>query len=127
MVDSGNAIRTSSGFLLLGLLRFKQFVLVVWPRGASVPVGIRHADAVPVAKHPVPVRIGSTQWFVLNIGIEIEALRVVEVGIWDWLWTCCPIWGCKPAQSTAVASGPEIIERRFGISFFAGELLINVG
>ena len=72
----------------------------------------------------MPIGITDCCRVVLDVAVEIEALRVAEVCVGYVGWFRCPVGRHKPAEAAAVVPGTEHVEARFTIPFFAGELVV---
>jgi len=72
----------------------------------------------------MPIEIKPRHRVVHDVGVEIEALRIVQLGVRDWFNLRAPVGRHEPAQGVAAAIIPcaEVIEAGFGIVLFAGKL-----
>ena len=68
--------------------------------------------AAPEAQEPafVAVRVGARDGVVADVGVQIERLRVEEVGIWDGFGLLGPVGGMEPREFGVVIARPEVIE-----------------
>lgn len=62
----------------------------------------------------------------LGSAVEVQALRIMEIGIRNGLRRHGPIGARKPRLRTLEVTRPKAIEAGFGIPFFGGKLLIHV-
>ena len=72
------------------------------------------------------VWIARGRWVVVNVAVEIEALRIPEARVGDVGWLGGPVGRHEAPEAAAVVSGPEHIQAGFGVSFFAGELVAGL-
>ena len=74
----------------------------------------------------MPIRIGSIQRIILDIRVEVEALRIVELCIRDGIFFCAPVGRHEAAHRTGVVASFEVIVTGFGIPFFAGTTAFEI-
>jgi hypothetical protein len=77
-----------------------------------------------VAVTAVSIGIGTSEWIVAYIRIQIETLRIVRTGAWDWVFLRAPVGRHEPAHRGWVVPRIEVIIAGFGIAFFAGQFVI---
>src|ERR1700722_824702 len=76
----------------------------------------------------MPVKVGGRGWVVVDIAVEVEALRVSVMGVGNCRGLRCPVRCHEPAYRRCVMPGPEVVETveggaGLGIAFFPGELV----
>lgn len=70
------------------------------------------------------VEVGEGFGVVAEHGVQIEGLRVGEVGVGDGFWDGGPVGAQPAAEAVGVVSGAEVVVAGFGIAFFAFEFVV---
>jgi hypothetical protein len=70
----------------------------------------------------VAVGIDLRKRVIPHISIEVQTLRIAEIGIWHGLGFDGPVRAHPSAHAGGVVSSPEIVQTALGIAFFAGEV-----
>src|SRR5580658_7252481 len=61
------------------------------------------------------------EWVVPNVHVQIQCLRIGQIGVWNGLRSCAPIRARPPTLRTRKVPCSEIIQTRFRITFLAGK------
>src|SRR6185437_8672722 len=75
----------------------------------------------------MPVRIRLAERVVPDIFIQIQALGIIQLRVRHSLGLLRPVCADPPADIAGVVPRPEVVEPRFGVALFAGELVVHVG
>ena len=69
----------------------------------------------------MPIGIDPNQGIVLDVGVEVEALRVGHFGVGHRLGLGCPVGGEKAAEAGGVVAGVEVVVACFRVALLGGE------
>src|SRR5579862_2638958 len=83
-----------------------------------------HRDLGAIIPHAVPVGITESCGIVLAKCVEIQALRIAEVGIRHCYRFLCPIRRQEPSGPVAVISGAKVVELSLAISFMTSQFVM---
>src|SRR6185312_4439791 len=101
-------------------------------RAAAVDVGFSAAVVGPVnlagaagvaCGREVPVGVGQSCRIIAGIAVQVERLRVAEIGVGYGIRGGVPVGAEEAAEIALVEAGAEVVERAFGIAVLAGELV----
>ena len=113
-------------------LSFRRILLLpTCSREIVTAIGVcrasKEVDDLPkVAAVCVAVEVGEGFGVVGDHGIEVEGLRVGEVGVGDGNGDAGPVGGEPAAEAAGVVAGAEVVVAGFGVALFAFEL-VGVG
>src|SRR5215831_16145543 len=72
----------------------------------------------------MPIGISLARGNVPDVAVLIERLRVCQVSIRNWNWSCAPIRSYETPESVAVIASALIIEAGFQVSFVSSILVV---
>jgi len=72
----------------------------------------------------VPVQVGEGFGIVRDHGVEVERLRVGEIGIGDGHGNRGPVGAEPAAEAVGVVAGTEVVVAGFGVAFLALKLVV---
>src|ERR1039457_3014624 len=73
------------------------------------------------------VRIYTCKWIVPDISIQVQALRIGEDGVGNRVRLGAPVGRGESAQRRRVVPCQKVVIARFGVAFFAGEVMFGGG
>src|SRR5208337_4023770 len=80
----------------------------------------RYASTWVIRSAAMPVEVGEGFRVVVDHGVEVEGLRVGEVGVGDGSGNVRPIGAEPAAEAVGVIARAEVVVAGFGVAFFAG-------
>src|SRR5579883_3036352 len=71
------------------------------------------AGGAELAEHaPMPIRVGCCHMVVEDVGVEVQGLGVLDVGVGHCLGASCPVRGHEAAGVAGLEAGGKVGERR---------------
>src|SRR5579863_4179127 len=83
-----------------------------------------HRDLGAIIPHAMPVRIAECSWVVFAVSVEVQALRVAEIGVRNGDWLRCPIGSQESSGPVSIISSAEVIQPSFRVPLLAVELVV---
>jgi hypothetical protein len=68
----------------------------------------------------MPIRVAGRSGVVLNVAVQVETLRIAEIGIGYVDWLLGPVRRHEPAERGSIVPSTELIQAALGVPFFAG-------
>jgi len=96
----------------------KWVSLMLWGHSRGLAAGTQPEG------YAVAIQIRETLRVIADHGVEIQRLRVREIGVRDWRWRGGPISGKQSTQARRIVARAEVVVVRFGVALLAFEFVI---
>ena len=104
------------------LVVVRRVVVALIVRIVAAGVGVRAFIRLPLPG--VPVEVGEGFGIVADHGVEIERLRIGQVGVGHGSGDRGPVGGEPAAEARRVVASAEVVVAGFGVAFLAFEFVI---